>query len=165
MNDQKGHILLRNLKIIIIISVPIYLISSYLTGVRVIVSIDGQTFDRGYFEHFTFLIISSLFLSALLFVLHFFVRTIENKKMGFGLKAIFISLVLFGSVLLFCIFSSLFNTNNKWEDSEFMLVFLASVPLTIIFLFGLSLLIYGKLSSLYSIKSKKHNKTTGADGV
>jgi hypothetical protein len=165
MNDRKGQILLRNLKIIILISVPIYLISSYLTGVRIIVSIDGQMIDRGYYEHFTFLIISSLVLSALLFVLHCFVRTVENKKMEFGLKAIFISLILFGTVLSFCIFSSLFNTVIKWGEFEFMLVFLTSVPLTTIFLFGLSLFVFGKLSSLYSTKSKKHNNTTGADGV
>ena len=39
---------------------------------------------------------------------------------------------------------------QTWEDFEFMLVFLTSVPLTAIFLIGLAFLTFGKLSSFPS---------------
>ena len=150
MENPKDSRILRNLKIILTISIPVYLVSSYLTGIRSPILIDGRIIERGYYEHFTFLIIASILLVCLLPALHFFVPSINNKKMKFGLITVSVTLVLFGAVLLFCIFSSLFNTNNKWGDFEFMLVFLTSVPLTTIFLIGLIFLAFGKLSSFYS---------------
>ncbi len=155
MANSKDDNLLRNLKIIILTSIPIHLISSYLTGVRIhFIDAVGRVIDRGYYEHFIFLTISAIVLSIFFFVFHFFVRTIDNKKMEFGIKSVSISLTLFGAVLLFCIFSSLFNADNRWGDSEFMLVFLTSVPLTILFIIGLAIVAFGKLSSAGSVKNK-----------
>lgn len=151
MKNLKNNDLLRNLKIIILASVPVHLISSYLTGVRIhFIDVDGRVIDRGYYEHFTFLIISAIVLSILLFVFHLFVRTNDNKKMEFGIKSVSISLVLFDIVLLICNFSSLLYADNRWGNFEFMLVYLTSVPLTIIFIIGLAVLVFGKLSSSIS---------------
>lgn len=134
MKNTEDRRTLKNLKLILITSIPIYLISSYLTGIRIhFVSIDGQIIERGYYEHFTFLIIASIVLACLLPTVHFLVPSIDNRKIKFGLKIVSSSLILFGWVLLFCIFSSLFNTYNKWGEFEFFLVFFVAVPSTIAF--------------------------------
>jgi hypothetical protein len=152
MENSKDNNLLRNLKIIILASVPIHLISSYLTGVRIhFIDAEGRVIDRGYYEHFIFLIISATVLSILLVVFHLFVRTIDNKKMEFGIKSVYVSLVLFDTVLLICNFASLLYADNRWGDFEFMLFFLTGVPLTTIFLIGLAVFAFGKLSSPISV--------------
>jgi hypothetical protein len=156
MKREKDKLALRNLKFILIDSIPISLFSGYLTGVRLPpILIDGQVIDRGYYEHFTFLIISAVVLLMLLFFLHFFVRTLDNKMMKFGIGALSVSLISFCVVLLLCILSSLFNVDGKWGNSEFFMVFFAAIPLTIIFLIGFLLLIYGKVADLMVNKRRE----------
>jgi hypothetical protein len=156
MENPKNYRILRNLKIILTISIPIYLISAYLTGIRDPIVIDGRIIEHGYYDHFTFLIIASTFLACLLAALHFFVPSVDNEKMEFGLTTVYLTLVLFGAVLLVCILSTIINMNNKWGEIEFFLVFITAVPLTISFFAGLLILAYGKFASLSANKKKKH---------
>lgn len=162
MNSINPKNLIWKLKILILISIPICLVGSYLTGIKApsIITPEGQVIERGYYEHFTFLIISSIVLLILFFVVQFFVTDIKNKTIIFGARTISTSLVLFDAVLLFCTFSSLLNGFKRWNDFEFMFVFLASVPITVIFIIGLLILGFGMLSNF----RKKHNPSLKQTG-
>jgi hypothetical protein len=75
--------------------------------------------------------------------------------MELGLTTVSVTLVLFGAVLLVCIFSSIIDMNNKWGEVEFFLVFITAVPLTISFFTGLLILAYGKFASFSANKKKE----------
>ena len=157
MGNIRDYRMLRNLKIVITISIPIYLISAYLTGIRGPIAIDGRTIESGYYDHFTFLIIASFFLVCLLAALHFFVPSVDNETMEFGLTTVYLTLVLFGAALLVCIFLSSSNLNNKWGEIEFIFVFITAVPLTISFLSGWTFQLLGYILQVLPVREVIRN--------
>jgi hypothetical protein len=116
--------------------------SSPLTGVwHIRIEPDGKIVYLRFLESFLFLLIGSITLSFIL-ALSFCIKY-ENthKGMRVGIAICNVAMVIFDLAVLFCAFQGLIN-NFNWGNADFIL-FIFAGPLTILFIVGLLVFIYG----------------------
>jgi len=118
------------------LSCALFLCSSLFTGIKYQPIIkEGVKIERGYYESFLFLIISTIILAIVYALLYRVKEDLLNKLMRKGMFISKVSMIFFGLSLLFCDGYAIFN-NWRWGEST-IIWFYSAVLATILFIIGL----------------------------